>query len=364
MPFDSETKARMFIKSGRLCCLCLKQCGTNMEAAHIIDEHKGGNNDEDNGIPTCFDCHQEMGGYDPKHPKGNKFTPAELKARRNRVYDLVQSGAIYAQIVASQARKNIKKGKIANLPADPTPPVPSAEGKAFADQLLNQGEKADSPARKLQILTEDDRAYVIDELLKQVPAKATALPVLSMIATSKLISDQERCLILENMTRKVSLFGDLESKIELLRSVPEAALLAISEEVRSSLFDDLIRIVNRDQYDEVNKLVPVLVGHTLDIPSELRGDYIIALLNQSQSDSWKGAPAARAVLRRLPEEVVKDGIHRLDRDYLYWKGQKKDIKNFVEFYHGLAKGKQKRLFSDLLELSYVKFCLKYAPTDD
>jgi len=95
MPFSPETKTQMFIHCGRFCCLCLKQCGTNIEAAHIIDEATGGSNEEDNGIPLCFDCHQEIGAYNDLHPKGNKFRSEELRSRRDRVYQLVRNGEIY-----------------------------------------------------------------------------------------------------------------------------------------------------------------------------------------------------------------------------------------------------------------------------
>lgn len=92
MPFSPDVKTRMFARCMRHCCLCRKQCGTNIEAAHIIDEAAGGTNDEENGIPVCFDCHQEIGAYRDSHPKGNKFRPEELHARRDKVYQLVESG--------------------------------------------------------------------------------------------------------------------------------------------------------------------------------------------------------------------------------------------------------------------------------
>jgi len=94
MPFDPAVKTAMFTRCNRRCCLCLKQCGINIEAAHIIDEAAGGSNDEDNGIPLCFDCHQEIGSYNDKHPRGNKIRPDELRARRDRVYALVADGRI------------------------------------------------------------------------------------------------------------------------------------------------------------------------------------------------------------------------------------------------------------------------------
>ncbi|MCM0080835.1 HNH endonuclease [Geomonas sp. Red32] len=370
MPFNSETKARMFIRCGRLCCLCLKQCGTNIEVAHIVDEHAGGSCDEENGIPTCFDCHQEIGAYSDKHPKGNKFSVNELKARRDRVYQLVESGTLYAQVVASQARKNAGDTSFVDLPASSPPPSPSAEGQRLMKVLSSRG-GLESPARKLQLLSQADRAYVIDELLRQVSDELISgedneitIPVLARIANSNVVPDQERCLIVESMTRNVSLFGDLDSKITLLRYVTQETLLAASPEVRSSLFEELINVVGRDQYDEVNALVPVLVDHALDIPSELRGDYIVALLDQADSDSWHGAPAAESALRHLPEEVVKDGIHLVDQDFLYWKGRRQYVKDFVKRYEKLAHSEQKQLFRDLLVLSNVDFATKYSPTED
>jgi hypothetical protein len=94
MPFSPEVKTRMFARCMRHCCLCRKQCGTNIEAAHIIDEAAGGSNEEDNGIPLCFDCHQEVGAYRDSHPKGNKFRPEELRQRRDAVYELVRTGRL------------------------------------------------------------------------------------------------------------------------------------------------------------------------------------------------------------------------------------------------------------------------------
>lgn len=97
MPFSVDVKNQLFARCMRHCCLCRKQCGVNIEAAHIEDEASGGTNDEDNCIPLCFDCHQEIGAYRDSHPKGNKFRPQELKKRRDAVYLLVQEGKLNAQ---------------------------------------------------------------------------------------------------------------------------------------------------------------------------------------------------------------------------------------------------------------------------
>lgn len=94
MPFGTAVKTAMFTRCIRRCCLCLKPCGINIEAAHIIDEAAGGSNDDDNGIPVCFDCHQMIGSYNDKHPRGNKFRPEELRARRDQVYKWVAEGML------------------------------------------------------------------------------------------------------------------------------------------------------------------------------------------------------------------------------------------------------------------------------
>jgi hypothetical protein len=108
MPFSPEVKTAMFTRCMRHCCLCRKQCGTNIEAAHIQDEAAGGSNDEGNGIPLCFDCHQEVGAYRDSHPKGNKFRPEELRQRRDAVYELVRTGKLGpgAASVASEPQIN------------------------------------------------------------------------------------------------------------------------------------------------------------------------------------------------------------------------------------------------------------------
>jgi len=55
-----------------------------MEIHHIIPRSKGGDDSADNGIPLCLDCHAEVGAYNPKHPKGRKFTASELKRHKEQ----------------------------------------------------------------------------------------------------------------------------------------------------------------------------------------------------------------------------------------------------------------------------------------
>jgi len=82
--FNESDKIRALLWCDRHCCLCRKACGTDIEIAHI--DPKGGNG-LDNAIPLCYDCHGEVGKYNKEHPRGNKYRPAELKSRREQIYE-------------------------------------------------------------------------------------------------------------------------------------------------------------------------------------------------------------------------------------------------------------------------------------
>jgi hypothetical protein len=82
--FSEEDKIKMLLWCDRHCCLCGKNASTDIEIAHI--ERNAGNNIE-NGIPLCYDCHAKIGHYNREHPRGNKYKPQELKARREQIYD-------------------------------------------------------------------------------------------------------------------------------------------------------------------------------------------------------------------------------------------------------------------------------------
>ena len=59
-----------------------------MEIHHIVPKEQGGDDSFDNGIPLCFDCHADVMAYNPKHPKGSKFTPSELREHRDQWFKI------------------------------------------------------------------------------------------------------------------------------------------------------------------------------------------------------------------------------------------------------------------------------------
>ena len=84
MAFAPDVVEKLLVACHRHCCLCHKPAGMKMEIHHIVPRLKGKDDGEDNGIPLCFDCHAEVAAYDPKHPKGRRFTPSELRKHKEQ----------------------------------------------------------------------------------------------------------------------------------------------------------------------------------------------------------------------------------------------------------------------------------------
>jgi hypothetical protein len=62
-----------------------------MEIDHIDPAADDGGNQGENAIPVCFDCHAEIHSYNPRHPKGRKFTPEELRGHRDQWLELCRT---------------------------------------------------------------------------------------------------------------------------------------------------------------------------------------------------------------------------------------------------------------------------------
>jgi hypothetical protein len=107
MPFSNEIKIRAMVACGRRCCICHKFCGNNMEVHHIKAVADGGQDVYENAIPLCFDCHAIVRQYDPRHPKGIRFSEKELSQHRDNWYTIVaQSGG------EQRTEKEVEKIKI------------------------------------------------------------------------------------------------------------------------------------------------------------------------------------------------------------------------------------------------------------
>lgn len=106
MAFNEEIKTKAMVACGRHCCICHKFCGNNMEVHHIRARADGGQDVYENAIPLCFDCHAIVRQYDPRHPKGIKFTEKELIMHRDRWYCHIQQSLSAVEKSPKQSEEN------------------------------------------------------------------------------------------------------------------------------------------------------------------------------------------------------------------------------------------------------------------
>lgn len=357
MPFPPDVKARIFVRSARICALCYKQCGTNIEAAHIVAEADGGANDDDNAIPLCFDCHQEIGAYDLRHPRGNKFSEVELKARRDQLYGLVESGTLQALIVVNRLQAGaaeIRYERAAALNDKLTQgPSPSAEAQAVLEHAMSDWVAPAALAAKLELLSNGDRAFVLDRLIDQF-AKEVAANSLAAVLKSELLSSEFKMVVVERLLRRVTLIGDISAKAHLMSLVPSELIQSTDTDLKLAFFREIIGIMHRDQFSEVNRITPAAVeGHDA-IPDELHREYMDALLSQAKSSAYQGAPAAQRALQHLPEPLARAGLATLDdQRLLYEHGD--HLKDFVRRYRNFWQPDNAELLEDFANLSHHDF---------
>jgi hypothetical protein len=97
MPFPQDVKTTALVACQRCCCICHIQCGVEIECHHIAPESEGGSDDLENCIPLCFNCHAKVGHYNPKHGRGNKFTPEELRQHRDSWFEKVHNSRAFVE---------------------------------------------------------------------------------------------------------------------------------------------------------------------------------------------------------------------------------------------------------------------------
>jgi len=86
MPFTPTVKARAVEAAAGHCCVCHRFDAGHIEVHHIQPQAKGGQDNYENAIALCFDCHTWAGHYNSNHPKGFRYSPEFLRLARDKWY--------------------------------------------------------------------------------------------------------------------------------------------------------------------------------------------------------------------------------------------------------------------------------------
>ena len=179
MSFSKKIKAQCLSECARRCCVCQRYCAVGIEIHHIIPKEQGGKNTYENAIPLCFDCHCSAGHYNPKHPKGNKYSPEELKKSKENLYKIVKEGQIKEpdQVVDELLIRHLKtenwdiiseiiKGNYTGIPGENKNNILIYQNNVFKfiSRLLKLYKKSDRP-----IVYKSNEYKTIAELFQKRP---------------------------------------------------------------------------------------------------------------------------------------------------------------------------------------------------
>ncbi|WP_437782531.1 FAD-dependent oxidoreductase [Sorangium sp. So ce1097] len=241
------------------------------------------------------------------------------------------------------------------------------EARELRDQILHGQQRALSA--KLGALTEAERRFIVRSVaLKALEESEDGLVGFGLLLR-QCMEDQrslDRPALLQmlvEIVRRAAFSSSINTKALVLDYPPEM-LANVDGDALSLFFEDVFDIVLRDQFGEVNTLVPRLVRAETAIPESLYERYFKTLLEQTRSRSRQGAPAAKRAIDRMPENIAKFALRALDYESLTSVGHQEIMKKFVAQHIGLAEDAKRPLFDDFLSLSWREFIEKYEPQDD
>lgn len=163
--------------------------------------------------------------------------------------------------------------------------------------------------------------------------------------------------------RQATLGGDAKARARLMELVPLHLFMQVEEGLRQTFFEDAIAIMERDQYVDVNVITPAMTRVQGALPPEVRASYVRALISQSKSGAWKGAPAALAALTALPDELMNSAFQVLDGKTLYWESQNRAVKQFLKEHRSSWPAERQTLYEDFLNLNPWDFGAKHVVED-
>lgn len=176
MAFPPDVVEKLLVACHRHCCICHKPAGNKMEMHHIIPKSEGGEDTEENGIPLCFDCHAEVGAYNPKHPKGRRFTPSELRQHKEQWFAICTKPPWHSTLSRSTGKALeiavIDDSIFNGLQVDDRGPAEELVGGIMLEDRLVREEFIKRVFEGLQSDDEDTRwkfSYVVEELVLWEP---------------------------------------------------------------------------------------------------------------------------------------------------------------------------------------------------
>lgn len=113
MPISDSDAAQVLATCARHCCICRRFRPGHLQIHHIIEQADGVDDSLGNLIPICISCHADVHAATKLT---RRFTPAELRAHRDTVYDLVAKGLLPSrEAIAGDAIQHVSDAIVHRL---------------------------------------------------------------------------------------------------------------------------------------------------------------------------------------------------------------------------------------------------------
>ncbi len=252
-------------------------------------------------------------------------------------------------------------------PPDVSLPQPSCLARETARTILRWEAHGDGINARLSLLSESDRAAVIDLVSPHVcdddsSTRRLALSFISQVAGDAQLLRRDRVgVLMTQATRRVVLSGSLDVKADAL-SCLESELLATSEEhVLHMLFVDVISLIDSCQFDAMNKLTGGLVAAAAAMPRSLWPQYVRLLVKTADSQAYRAAPIADRAIGTLGCAIASAGLESIfgDPDYVATHIISKSLRKLVARHGEASPERVQEVVTDFAELPGPDFMKKH-----
>lgn len=240
-----------------------------------------------------------------------------------------------------------------------SPSSPTGAAKDVLKSALASLASARIIASKFSVLNPAERNFVVDQLLMKLDTEE-GMSALGAIVNSG-TTDLELDRIATSVMRTGLVSPDVLIKARLMRAFPPGVLLLADKKVRTAFFEEIIDIMRRDQFSEVNIITPAVVIAHGAIPATLRREYIEALFLQARSMAFEGRPAAERAIGELHAVLVPTALKFVGATTLIFNDNL-PLKELLTENRKRWPSSKREMFEDYLRLGAKKFRAKYWET--
>jgi len=228
----------------------------------------------------------------------------------------------------------------------------------FAIQLrdeLRKGE-GDSVTNKFNLLAAHEKNWILDSVGKAALADDNAIAGLKqLLDCGEFNVDILRPLLTQLV--KEAVFKPSLARKESILHLGSASLAFVDKSVLIEFFDAIITLVERNQFSEVNVIMPALAKAQDVIPHSLHMKYIEVLIAQSRSSSFQGAPAARSALTNLSGPTMMTLLEAMHVEWLASQpiDANRILRELFSRHLNLVPDKNRGLIQEYINKDYFEF---------